>query len=107
MTIGLRMRLCGRHLNALRDAIGDRGLGEEYAKTDQELNLRLQHGIDDPLIIGVKAIVSNAAKFPVELLEAAKTTSHPCPICVLRFGDWIERAADDAKRIWERKKTPS
>jgi hypothetical protein len=118
------MKMCPDHWSRLRAAISDRGLDDLVAKGGVRAARNLKSEIEDgpsmanfdPLMGAHNAILNNALDNMPHGAALGMLTSpddapeQGCPLCVLNanvpnqaepnsFDVWIERAADDMKKL--------
>ena len=108
MTKFLKMQLCEPHRERLFIALRDLGLSEHVAKTNEEYEVRANAGLEDPMAVAQQAIGKNVRDTGTHLLtmtEWAKNNPEQpaCPICILGKESWIEKAAKNAKLLWDKK----
>lgn len=115
------MKFCGRHWEALREAIRGRGLYDMVAKSGEDVVARMTKELGDgettktsfdPLMGAHNAIVSNVMNVVgLAVMVQNDDGSDRCPLCFIQsehdanckqvgcepYDKWIDRAADDMR----------
>lgn len=93
------MKMCSTHWEALREAIGARGLYDLVAKSPEEAT---KNTVRQPLMAATNMIYGNAIQAGgMEILCVKEDGAEHCPICFLQVSDWIEAAAAGVKRHFD------
>lgn len=105
------MQICTTHWKALRLAITSRGLGDLIASdgltaaknAEEQLKTgKVTARTFDPLAAAWSAITNNAIHVSgFETFALNPDGTDRCPICFLNVPEWIELAADGAKKYYD------